>query len=167
MTQDADLAERLKALRQYGWSSKYEVARLGGRNSRLDEIQSAILRVRLTRLEAENKRREEMAQQYFTALKDAPLMLPVVAEGRTHCWHQFVVRTPKRDELKAHLETKGIVCGILYPVPVHRQPAYHDAALSLPNTEQACAEVLSLPLHPGLSNDDIARVVNEVKAFFG
>lgn len=163
---DPALLEKVRLLRQYGWRKRY-VSDLPGRNSRLDEIQSAILRVRLTRLEAENKRREEMAQQYFTALKDAPLMLPVVAEGRTHCWHQFVVRTPKRDELKAHLETKGIVCGILYPVPVHRQPAYHDAALSLPNTEQACAEVLSLPLHPGLSNDDIARVVNEVKAFFG
>ncbi|HKB57056.1 MAG TPA: DegT/DnrJ/EryC1/StrS family aminotransferase [Lacunisphaera sp.] len=162
---DPALLEKVRLLRQYGWRKRY-VSDLPGRNSRLDEIQSAILRVKLTRLEAENKRREEMAQQYLAALKGTPLTLPVVAEGRTHCWHQFVVRAPKRDELKAHLETKGIVCGILYPVPVHRQPAYHDAALSLPHTEQACAEVLSLPLHPGLTDEDIARVVREVVVFF-
>ena len=100
-------------------------------------------------------------------MQDAPLKLPVIAPDRTHTWHQFVVRTPKRDALQAHLAKQDILCGVLYPMPVHRQPAYHDASLSLPQTEQACVEVLSLPLHPGLTNDDVARVVKEVKEFFG
>jgi dTDP-4-amino-4,6-dideoxygalactose transaminase len=93
------------------------------------------------------------------------LALPVTAAGRTHVWHQFVVRTPVRDALKAHLEQQGIVCGILYPVPVHRQPAYHRAELSLPVTEKACAEVLSLPLHAGLQVADIDRVCEAVLAW--
>jgi dTDP-4-amino-4,6-dideoxygalactose transaminase len=162
---DAALLEKVRLLRQYGWRKRY-VSDLPGRNSRLDEIQAAILRVQLSKLEVGNARRDELARQYLTALKATPLLLPSVPAGRTHCWHQFVVRTPKREELRVHLDKKGILCGVLYPVPVHRQPAYHDAALSLPCTEQACAEVLSLPLHPGLSDDDIARIVREVKDFF-
>ena len=162
---EAALLEKVRLLRQYGWRKRY-VSDLHGRNSRLDELQAAILRVRLTRLGAENQRRNAMAAQYLAALKDTPLRLPVIPGGRTHTWHQFVVRTPRRDELQAHLAKKDIVCGVLYPTPIHRQPAYHDASLSLPHTEQACAEVLSLPLHPGLTNDDIARVARETKAFF-
>ena len=157
--------EKVRLLRQYGWRKRY-VSDLHGRNSRLDEIQAAILRVRLSRLEGENKRRGEIAGLYLAALKDTALRLPVIAGGRTHTWHQFVVRTPKRDELQAHLAKKDILCGVLYPTPIHRQPAYHDASLSLPQTEQACAEVLSLPLHPGLNDDDVARVAREVAAFF-
>lgn len=162
---EAVLLEQVRLLRQYGWRKRY-VSDMNGRNSRLDELQAAILRVRLTRLDAENQRRNEIAAQYLAALKDTPLRLPVTAEGRTHTWHQFVVRTPKRDELQAHLAKRDIGCGVLYPVPIHRQPAYHDATLSLPQTEQACAEVLSLPLHPGLKDDDVARVAREVKGFF-
>jgi dTDP-4-amino-4,6-dideoxygalactose transaminase len=163
---DLLLLEQVRLLRQYGWRKRY-VSDLPGRNSRLDEMQAAILRVRLPRLEADNARRTAIATQYLSALPALPLRLPTVAEGRTHCWHQFVIRTPRRDELKAQLEKKGILCGILYPVPVHRQPAYHDAALSMPQTEQACAEVLSLPMHPGLSDEDVARVIREVAEFFG
>ncbi len=162
---DPGLLEKVRLLRQYGWRKRY-VSDLPGRNSRLDEIQAAILRVRLTRLDAENAHRDQLARHYLAALPGTPLTLPVVAEGRTHSWHQFVVRTPRRDELKGHLEKKDILCGILYPVPVHRQPAYHDAALHLPQTEQACAEVFSLPLHPGLTKEDVARVAREVIGFF-
>jgi dTDP-4-amino-4,6-dideoxygalactose transaminase len=161
---DAVLLEKVRVLRQYGWKQRY-VSDVHGRNSRLDEMQAAILRVRLTRLDAENARREEIAQQYLRGLQDAAVTLPVIAPGRTHTWHQFVVRTPQRDALRAHLEQREILCGVLYPVPVHHQPAYADAALSLPATEQACAEVLSLPLHPGLSDEDVARVVAGVQGF--
>jgi aminotransferase EvaB len=160
-----ELLEQVRLLRQYGWRKRY-VSDSPGRNSRLDEIQAAILRVKLIRLKPENRQRDHLAQQYLAGLKDTPLKLPVVAEGRTHCWHQFVVRTPRRDDLRAHLEKANILCGVLYPVPIHRQPAYHDAALSLPQTEQACAEVLSLPLHPGLTSEDVTRVVREVAEFF-
>jgi dTDP-4-amino-4,6-dideoxygalactose transaminase len=162
---DSALLDKVRLLRQYGWRKRY-VSDMPGRNSRLDELQSAILRVRLGRLDTENSHREQLAGQYLSALTSASLQLPVVADGRSHTWHQFVVRTPQRDELKLHLEKKDILCGILYPVPVHRQPAYQDAGLHLPQTEQACAEVLSLPLHPGLKTEDIARVVREVRGFF-
>lgn len=163
---DAGLLEQVRALRQYGWRKRY-VSEAHGRNSRLDEMQAAILRVKLPRLDAENARRSAIAGMYLEGLKGTPLTLPVVAEGRTHCWHQFVVRTPRRDDLKAYLEKKGILCGVLYPVPIHRQPAYHDASLSFTHTEQACDTVLSLPLHPGLSDDDVARVIREITGWTG
>lgn len=159
------LLEKVKLLRQYGWRKRY-VSDLHGRNSRLDELQAAILRVRLARLAGENQRRSEIAGQYLAALKETPLQLPVVASGRTHTWHQFVVRTPRRDSLQAFLAKHEILCGVLYPTPIHRQPAYHDASLSLPRTEQACAEVLSLPLHPGLTDADVTCVVAAVSGFF-
>ena len=163
---DPVLLEKVRLLRQYGWRKRY-VSDHHGRNSRLDELQAAFLRVQLSRIEAGNRRRDVIARHYLAALKDTPLRLPVLAEGRTNTWHQFVVRTSRRDELHAHLAKNDIICGVLYPVPIHRQPAYHDASLSLPHTEQACAEVLSLPLHPGLKDEDVARVVREAKGFFG
>lgn len=162
---DPLLIEKARALRQYGWRKRY-VSETTGRNSRLDELQAAILRARLPHLGEENARREAIAEQYLVGLEDTGLILPITAKGRGHCWHQFVVRTSRREELRAQLEKKDILCGVLYPVPIHRQPAYHDATLSLPLSEQACAEVLSLPLHTGLSDADVARVVREVKAFF-
>jgi len=161
---DPALLEKMRLLRQYGWRRRY-VSDLHGRNSRLDELQAAILRVQLPRLEADNRRRGELAARYRERLAGAPLVLPVTAAGRTHVWHQFVVRTPRREELRAHLEAAGITCGVLYPVPLHRQPAYHRAEVSLPVTERACAEVLSLPLHLGLQPADIDRICDAVLAF--
>ena len=151
------LLEKLRLLRQYGWRRRY-VSDLHGRNSRLDEIQSAILRVRLGRLELENAHRSLLAARYLERLKDSPFQLPVAAPGHTHVWHQFAVRTPRRDELKTRLEQQGVLCGVLYPVPVHRQPAFHVAELTLPETERACAEVLCLPIHGGLQLADIDLV---------
>jgi dTDP-4-amino-4,6-dideoxygalactose transaminase len=153
--------ERVRRLRQYGWRTRY-VSDEHGRNSRLDELQAAILRARLPRLAAENAQRGKLAARYRDALAGAPVRLPITAAGRTHVWHQFVVRTPRRDALRAALEEKGILCGVLYPVPLHRQPAYAQR-ISLPHTEQACAEVLSLPLHPGLTVADIDRVAAAVR----
>lgn len=163
---DPALLEKVRALRQYGWRKRY-VSEALGRNSRLDEIQAAILRARLPRLKAENGRRSALAARYLAGLAGLALTLPNVAAGRTHCWHQFVVRSARRDELQAFLEKRGIVCGVLYPVPVHRQPAFYDASATFPQAEKACAEVLSLPLHPALTDDDVDRVIREVRAFFG
>lgn len=161
---DTVLLEKVRSLRQYGWRKRY-VSDVGGRNSRLDELQAAILRARLPLLDAENSRRVQLALTYLTGLAGADLALPTPLARRGHCWHQFVIRTPRRDELRAHLERSEILCGVLYPVPIHRQPAYYDAALSLPHTEQACSEVLSLPLHPGLRDEDVARVIEGVRDF--
>ncbi len=158
-----ELVEKVRLLRQYGWKTRY-VSDEHGRNSRLDEIQAAILRVRLRRLDQENAFRGQLAGIYLKELAGKGVVLPWVAPGRTHVWHQFVVRTPQRDELKAKLEQAEIFCGVLYPVPLHRQPAYADSAVSLPETERACAEVLSLPLHPGLRAGAVAKVAAAVRA---
>jgi dTDP-4-amino-4,6-dideoxygalactose transaminase len=160
---DAGLLERVRRLRQYGWRTRY-VADEHGRNSRLDELQAAILRVRLARLDLENAHRARLARRYLAALAGGPLRLPVVPPGRESTWHQFVVRTPARDSLRAHLESQGIFCAVLYPVPVHQQPAYGSDAV-LPETERACREVLSLPLHLGMEEGDVDRVVVAIRGW--
>jgi dTDP-4-amino-4,6-dideoxygalactose transaminase len=189
-TRDKALAGRVRLLRQYGWRQRY-VSESAGRNSRLDEMQAAILRVKLKYLDAENFRRGEIAARYLEQLAPlaagrdrrippggcerervddvspvsvgtgAPalqLVLPTVAPGVQAVWHQFVVRTTRRDALLAHLAEFGIRCGVLYPVPAHRQPAYAQPDLALSVTERACAEVLCLPCHPGLDTADVDRV---------
>ncbi|AOS44933.1 dTDP-3-amino-3,6-dideoxy-alpha-D-galactopyranose transaminase [Lacunisphaera limnophila] len=160
---DPAALEKVRLWRQYGWRRRY-VSDQPGRNSRLDELQAAILRVRLPRLDAENAQRAGLAARYAERLLESGLILPVTATGRRHVWHQYVVRHPRRDELKAWLETRGVVSGVLYPVPLHRQPAFHRPELSLPATEAACAEVLSLPLHPGLGRADIDSICDMVLA---
>lgn len=160
-TRDAGLAAQVRLRRQYGWRTRY-VSEIPGRNSRLDEIQAAVLRVQLRHLDEGNERRRRLAGRYLDQLGSAPLRLPAVAPGVAPVWHQFTVRTPRREALLAHLNERGIRAGVLYPVPLHRQPAYADAALHLPHTEQACAEVLCLPVHPGLEPADVDRVAREV-----
>lgn len=160
-TRDAAFAERVRELRQYGWKRRY-VSETPGRNSRLDELQAAILRVKLRHLDAENAVRAAWARRYLAALRDARVRLPEVAAGAEPVWHQFTIRTPQREALQAQLAAAGIQAGVLYPVPVHRQPAYAQPAVALPVTERACAEVLCLPCHAGLTAADVDRVCDEV-----
>jgi dTDP-4-amino-4,6-dideoxygalactose transaminase len=160
---DSATLERVRRLRQYGWRTRY-VSEEPGRNSRLDEIQAAILRVQLQRLDAGNAQRARLANRYLSGLAGIPgLRPPAVAAGRGHVWHQFVVRTPQRGALKARLEAESILCGVLYPVPVYRQPGYAQSDV-LSVTEEACARVISLPLHPAMSDADVDRVVIAVRA---
>lgn len=165
-TRDAGLAERVRLLRQYGWRTRY-LAEVAGRNSRLDEMQAAVLRVKLPHLEAGNARRRELGRRYGEGLAGLPLKLPLESPGTHAVYHQFAVRTPHRDGLRAALLEQDIHCGVLYPVPIHHQPAYRDESLRLPVTEQACAEVLCLPCHPGVSDADLDRVVDAIRVFFG
>lgn len=160
-TRDGKVAERVRLLRQYGWRTRY-LSEIPGRNSRLDELQAAVLRVKLTQLDAGNAQRRLLAARYLMALAKCGLVLPAVAPGVNPVWHQFVVRTPRREALLAHLADCEIRAGVLYPVPLHRQPAYADPRLNLPLTEQACAEVLCLPVHPGLCLADVDRVAGEI-----
>lgn len=164
VSRDAAVVERVRLLRQYGWATRY-VSDVHGRNSRLDELQAAILRVRLTRLDAENAHRARLAAAYRRGLAGTAVRCPEEPAGRTSTWHQFVVRTPRREALKAALEAADIFCGVLYPVPVHRQPAYAQPDTHLPVTERACAEVLSLPLHPGVDEADVTRVCAAIRAW--
>ena len=165
VTSDAEWAERLRALRQYGWRVKYRVDVGGGRNSRMDEIQAAFLRSKLPRLDAWNAQRAAIAARYTRAFISLPLRLSDEAgEGVTHV---FVVRSPERESLRAHLASRGITTEVHYPIPDHRQPVCDATSIeTLAVTEAACREVLSLPCHPGLSDRDVARVIDGVTTFF-
>lgn len=160
-TKDAGIADRVRLLRQYGWSQRY-ISDLPGRNSRLDEVQAAILRVKLRHLDGENGVRRALAERYQLRLAGTTLRLPTLSAGVEAVWHQYTVRTPQRGALCEHLAARGIMCGILYPAPLYRQPAYAEPMLSLPETERACAEVLCLPIHPGITAGDVDRVCDEI-----
>jgi len=160
-TREESLAAQVRLLRQYGWRERY-ISETPGRNSRLDEMQAAILRVKLCYLETENETRRALAGKYLERLQETTLRLPKPTAGITHVFHQFTIRTSKREALRAFLHERGIACGVLYPVPVHRQPAFADTSLMLPETERACAEVLNLPCHPAVTMADVDRVSAEI-----
>ena len=161
------VAEAVRELRNGGQADRYLHARAGV-NSRLDEIQAAVLRVKLTRLAAANDERRALAARYDQGLSAGGatgLGLPRELPGRRHVYHLYVVRHPRRDALLAHLTAAGIGALIHYPIPVHLQPAYASlGAASLPESERAAREVLSLPLYPGLSRDAQQRVIEAVNA---
>jgi dTDP-4-amino-4,6-dideoxygalactose transaminase len=164
---DPDLADRIRLLRQYGWRERY-VSDEVGMNSRLDEIQAAILSVQLRHLDADNARRRLIAERYAADLQDLPLTLPGIPAERTgHAFHQYTVRAAQRDALQRHLAERDIVTSILYPQPIHLMPAYAAYAARCPVAERVCRELLCLPMHPCLSDDDVGRVVEGVRSFFG
>ncbi len=160
-TGDAALATRLAALRQYGWHTHY-VSDEVGVNSRLDEIQAAVLRVKLAHLHAGNERRRQIAGVYDAALADGPLHPPVRRPGSRHVFHQYVLRSADRTALQARLRGLGVGTGVHYPVPVHAQPAYLRRVAMGPAgcraTETAAAEVLSLPMYPELTDPQVEQV---------
>jgi dTDP-4-amino-4,6-dideoxygalactose transaminase len=132
-------------------------------NSRLDELQAAVLRVKLPYLDQENARRREIAQRYTEALRNTGLILPGCSPEVTHVYHQYVVRTPRRDALQKHLRQSGIHTLIHYPVPVHLQPAYQGRlaiAQCLTRTEDLAKEILSFPMYPELSWDQVDAVIH-------
>lgn len=159
-TNNEALATRIAALRQYGWHQHY-ISDECGVNSRLDEIQAAILRVKLTRLDANNTRRQQIAAAYDAALP-AGLAAPARRPGNSHVFHQYVLRSPNRAAIQAALRAQGIATGIHYPMPVHTQPAYAGRIALGPAacraSEQASAEVFSLPMFPELTDDQVAQV---------
>ncbi len=161
-TADDGLAERLRALREYGWRERY-VSDIAGANSRLDELQAAVLRVKLGRLDAHNARRAALAAAYDRGLAGLGLALPLRRGGTSHVFHQYVIRAPARDALRERLLARGIGSNIHYPVPVHLQPAYRGRLATGPaglrESERAAHEVLSLPLYPELGDEAVARVV--------
>ncbi len=166
-TNDDELAVRLRALRNYGSRVKY-VHALEGFNSRLDEIQAAVLRVKLRHLDDWNGRRQRVAARYLEGLEGASIALPMVPEWAAPVWHLFVVRTKNRDALQEHLRRAGVDSHIHYPVPPHLQEAYRRLEIlpgSLPISEAIHREVLSLPIGPHLSDAQVSRVIEAVRAF--
>lgn len=168
VTNDADLAERCRLLREYGWKERY-VSQVRGWNSRLDEVQAAILGVKLRFLDEDNAKRGVLAARYDEALGSLKVVLPRRREGSTHVNHLYVVRCSKRDRLQAFLKNKGIHALIHYPAPVHRQPAFArqiTVSGKLSVTESICQEALSLPIYPELSAADLEAVTRCMHDFF-
>jgi dTDP-4-amino-4,6-dideoxygalactose transaminase len=167
VTDDAELAEKARLLREYGWADRY-VSKVTGMNSRLDEIQAAILRVKLNYLDRDNALRQRVAQAYFDSLEDGEIVLPRRRQNSTHVFHLFVVCAGRRDDLRGYLKDEGIAALVHYPVPVHLQPAYRGRLRggdSLPETERAAREVLSLPIYPELQDAQVRAVIDAVQGF--
>ncbi|MCE7043572.1 DegT/DnrJ/EryC1/StrS aminotransferase family protein [Dyadobacter sp. CY312] len=164
-TSDPELAEKIAYLRNYGSKVRYKND-YQGVNSRLDEIQAAILSIKLPFLDSDNQRRKEIAQRYLNEIKVKNLLLPPGDRPEEDAWHIFVVRHPERQKLVDHLDSMGIQTNVHYPVPVHKQLAYkHLANLSLPITEQIHNEVLSLPLHPMLTENEVSQIIEALNNF--
>jgi dTDP-4-amino-4,6-dideoxygalactose transaminase len=168
-TNDAELAARLRMLRDHGRTTKYE-HQIVGYAERLDTLQAAVLGVKLSTLEADNERRRELAAAYRDGLAGVGDLTAVAeAPGRRGVYHHFVVRTAHRDALLRHLKEAGIGAGIHYPVPLHLQPAYASLGFrrgDLPATEAFADECVSLPIYPELTAEQLDRVVTAVKAYF-
>jgi dTDP-4-amino-4,6-dideoxygalactose transaminase len=167
-TNRPDVAERLRLLRQYGWRERY-VSDVAGYNSRLDELQAAILRVRLRYLDEENMARRRLAANYTVALAGSGVATPPERPGDCDVYHLYVIRAELRDALKTYLQGRGIMTAIHYPIPVHLQPAYHRLGYgpgSLPATEEAAQTILSLPMFPDLPDEWASAVAAAVAEFY-
>jgi dTDP-4-amino-4,6-dideoxygalactose transaminase len=162
------VAENLRLLREYGWSERY-VSSIPGCNSRLDELQAAILRIKLKALDEDNQSRRSIANTYRSTMSNPDVELPEEAKDTLHVYHQFVVRCAWRDSLKQFLTDKGIGTLIHYPVPIHQQPAYKGRVQiepeGLPCTEARAKEILSLPMHPDLDLESAIQVAEAVNTW--
>ena len=166
VTSDESVAERVRALRQYGWSKKYRNDFAGGRNSRLDEIQAAFLSHLLPRLNQWNDRRRIIANRYSANIHHPAIQLPGIA-GKEYVAHLYVINSSKRDELQKHLGARGIGTDIHYPLPDYRQALFAGkyADIKLPNTERLCTSSLSLPCFPELADNEVQRVIDACNQF--
>jgi dTDP-4-amino-4,6-dideoxygalactose transaminase len=169
-TSDAELAERLRALRQYGWG-RARISEMSGMNSRLDELQAAVLRVKLDHLHEDNARRRAIARAYDDGLNGLDLVRPSPRPDATHVYHQYVVRLADRDRVREVLAAQGVGTAIHYPAPAHRQPAYADRVLVGPTglaaTERLSSTILSLPMFPELEDRAVQRVIEALRDALG
>lgn len=166
-TNDPALADKIRFLGTHGQVKKNHHEFYGG-NSRLDELHAAMLRVKLQHLEARTQRRQAIAARYTERLHNL-VVTPPRDPRRTHVFHQYVVRTPDRAKLQQHLETRNVETGIHYPAPIHRQPAWQGQwgdGPALPVVERVAKEILSLPMHPDLTDAEVEQVICAVEAFF-
>ena len=168
VTDNPDLAERVRLLREYGWRQRY-ISEIPGLNSRLDELQAAILRVKLKYLDRWNEARRKKAQLYTTLLKGLDICCPVEEDPGRHVYHLYVIRGRNRDDLQTFLKEKGIEALIHYPVPVHLQKAYRHLGYrkgDLLSTEACAEEILSLPLYPEMAEADVEEVAAQIAHFY-
>lgn len=166
LTNNDQIAEHVRRLRNYGSRSKYIHEIVGG-NSRLDEMQAAFLRVKLALLDEWNHKRSSIAKKYSSSLNGVDIVLPFVAEHYEPSWHQYVIKTRRRPELQHHLAQMGVSTLIHYPIPPYQQDCYqnYDAA-QFPITNELSGQVLSLPIAPDLSNEEVEYVVSAIQNFY-
>lgn len=164
-TNDDDLAQKIRALRNYGSHIKYHNLYRGS-NSRLDEIQAAVLSVKLPLLDSDNERRREISKYYRDNIKNFKIILPEAYNEKSHVWHVFAVRTEERDKLQEYLKENDIQTLIHYPIPPHKQPAYKEwNSLSYPITEEIHKTILSLPISPVMDDIEVEKVVEVINEF--
>lgn len=168
LTNDLMLAEKVKMLRNYGQRRRYHHEVIGI-NSRLDELQAAILSAKLPHLDEWNQRRRQIAEQYTAGLAGLPVQVPVQASKGVHVYHLYVIQVADRNRLQAFLEDRGIQTLIHYPIPAHLQPAYAYLGYTtgaLPVTERVAGAILSLPIYPQLSDDEVCQVIESIRAYY-
>jgi dTDP-4-amino-4,6-dideoxygalactose transaminase len=169
VTQDEALAERLRRLRTHGGAKQYHHDEIGT-NSRLDTLQAAVLLTKLAHLEEWSSRRRHRAAYYSDAFADLDEVVPPVTDpANEHIFHQYTIRAPRRDELKQHLLDSGIGCAVYYPKALHLQPCFSALGYgegAFPESERACAEVLSLPVYPELPREQQDAVIETIGEFY-
>jgi len=169
LTRDEAFAELCRRLRVHGESKRYVHERIGA-NFRMDTMKAAILLVKLKYLNEFTTRRRNNAAKYDTLLDGAPVERPLVRDYNACVYHQYSILCERRDELAAHLKEHGVGCGVYYPIPLHRQPCFGHLGAdpdAFPNTDRVCERVLSLPVHPMLTDDDLSYVAECIHAFYG
>lgn len=167
VTNDPIVAERVRALANYGSDYKYHHI-YQGQNSRLDEIQSAFLRVKLKNLDKWNKERNRIADRYLNEINNEKVVLPVKVEGSTHVFHVFAIRTEERNQLQTYLKDNGIDTLCHYPIPIHRQEAYRNLGIEegrLPIAEHISRTELSLPMYYGLTDEEVTYIVDKINSW--
>jgi dTDP-4-amino-4,6-dideoxygalactose transaminase len=163
-TNDAELAHKIRMMRDHGSQKRYEHQMIGW-NARLDEMQAAVLRIKLPHLDGWNKRRHAIAEFYNQELTKLGIITPQEKQGNQHVYHLYVVRTQHRDLLKSCLEDAGIGTGIHYPIPIHQQEVFSEYGyhpVSLPVTEKIVNEIISLPIYPELTQDQAGRIIEQI-----
>ncbi len=164
VTNNKKLFEKVKSMSQYGWDKNRDAIYLGI-NSRLDEIQSAILNLKLKNLNKDNRERRKIAKNYLKNIRNRKIFLPKTVKGSSHVYHLFVVRTKRRDLLLKEMKKNNIFCGIHYKLPLHKQKIFKKFKNNLKITNQLSKEIVSIPIYPGLSNKEQAKVINVLNFF--
>jgi len=168
VTNDGELAQKIRILRDHGQNPRYYYGMIGG-NFRMDAIQGAVLGVKLGYLEGWTEKRKENAEFYDRTLEQAEVRTPRIDKGNTHIYHQYTIKSNRRDELKAFLTERGVASAVFYPKPLHLQEAFRELGYKegdLPVTEGICRQVLSLPVYPELTEGQLEYVAESVVAFF-
>jgi dTDP-4-amino-4,6-dideoxygalactose transaminase len=154
-------------IREYGWENR--ISHLPGRNSRLDEVQAAVLNVKLKYLDKDNEIRSKIAKKYFEAFNELPLTLPKIRPNAQHVFHQFVIQVENRKDFISYLNDKGIFPGIHYPIPIHSQPAYKNrisVGEIMTVSERLSKNIVSLPVYPELLKSEINEIIDAILSYF-